>query len=978
MSDQSAQIPTPHRFTDGRTIFIKLPGPADRNRNIVRTRVTPAEATTLFASVSEDSVSLWTTVMAGDEFRLSFDDGTGAPGDRVIIATSATPWLASDPYIHRNPPFGNDSVWYFLHVFRDGRWSQAGRIFLDLANWRLTAPVLDEVASHYNGPYLHVEWAWDGDRADLSHFVVWVQHPSGEEFEAISTEELSAHLQIDGPHEASVYVAIEAVGTVLAPARSSTVELFDGGAEGGEGDPDQVGDPGLRSNFDHRLVTPNLCRNSSYEQHTGGDPHHWTYTGGAPSPITDAAWLAKHGTHHASIAASEVLEQSVIIRLANSDIFSLSLVAESAGGTIRITTPAGEVIAEQTIIEGLNKLEGFRVPSTDDRFVLKVLGAASWDRVQVNQGATVDPWKLYATDLLYETLEAAGDLIQQQLDAILADFQAVYDLMGGVSGSTILTLEDSINIIVAALEDPGNGTFGRILTMENGISINTAALQTLDGTVNAAQAAITALQAITSGPDGNTALRADLTLITNVINDPGTGLVAAHTSISQHSTLIYGPDGNANLRAAITLLNQSLIDGLALAQAQIDSNTNIIQDPATGNLALSSSLNLANQSIVALQNDLGEAEDDIAAAQSNIGTNTAAITHPQTGNAALSAAINAQASVISEIDGDLNLALSSIALNASNIDGLEAQLVLKVQANGDIAVVRLDASAGTGTLVTIKADNIDIIGVVNFLNAQAAGGNTTIDGGTIHATSTIRIGTATKWLEMAYVGSSLGGFIRSNNDRIGIHPDGGYSHQVAGSNPGVFAYNFCQTEQVNAELLVTVGGSGGYAQLSPTELTFFAPPTAPVTPPSTEWAAEDFETELASHKAAHAAAIASSPHQAKITGAGFEFTHPDGTTKYRVEVPEEITVHIDLSGTANGATYSQVVTITARATALFHATPYQASLHVGDISPVAGPDIPVYSPIVITAKTTTTFTFEVVKHETSTADNVHTVKFWIA
>ena len=82
---------------------------------------------------------------------------------------------------------------------------------------------------------------------------------------------------------------------------------------------------------------------------------------------------------------------------------------------------------------------------------------------------------------------------------------------------------------------------------------------------------------------------------------------------------------------------------------------------------------------------------------------------------------------------------------SGQIDILAGEVILKVDANGNIAAVELGADPSEGTNITIKADNIDLSGYVTITSLNTPG-SVTIDGGNLKAGTVIADEVRADWV----------------------------------------------------------------------------------------------------------------------------------------------------------------------------------------------------------------------------------------
>ena len=359
---------TPESYRTSKRRVIRIPGP-EEGLAVVTGDLAPADNSLFFAEHSEAGVVLYATEIHGDRFRLSV---AVANGDYAELVTSKTSWGQEAPYLHVNPPFGEVEVRYVLDAERNGAWTRIGERRLDLSQYILDAPVIEVDPSFYNSPFLHVEWVWTGDDADLEHFQVEYRIDQAW-LVAIRTPERIAHVELEAPPEDEIAIRVRANGVRFGNSAYSFEEtLTNEAADDGEG----VGDDQLRGLEDHRRFTPNLCRNSSFELL---DPTDGIARWDVIDAITDnSAWAEVHGEKH--IFVTGLARQQITARISNTDIHSCSVQALNIGGTMRVVDLNGDVIDSVAIQAGLNSIEGFRVPSTHKAFYVELLAQISLTR----------------------------------------------------------------------------------------------------------------------------------------------------------------------------------------------------------------------------------------------------------------------------------------------------------------------------------------------------------------------------------------------------------------------------------------------------------------------------------------------------------------------------------------------------------------------------------------------------------------------
>lgn len=157
------------------------------------------------------------------------------------------------------------------------------------------------------------------------------------------------------------------------------------------------------------------------------------------------------------------------------------------------------------------------------------------------------------------------------------------------------------------------------------------------------------------------------------------------------------------------------------------------------------------------------------------------------------------------------------ATNAENvlsgqIDVMAGQVVLKVDANGNIASVSLDADPNTGTSIKLKADNISLEGYVSL------NGNTKIrPDGTLEAVNGIFSGTLNGvsitndyiTIDRQFIRFNSGGAIKyqPNNDTI-LSFSNGYI-----SIGNYFNYNLTTVECLSKNIILGTAGGGSSIQI---------------------------------------------------------------------------------------------------------------------------------------------------------------------
>ena len=917
---------------------------AKKARGITRKVLGPAGNTRLFGRVTGEGVYLWSSAIPGDHFRLSVSDPNGGPGDRMDLAESATAWLVDTPYLHTHPPFGSPHVVYYLHVRREDQLFLAGTAVFDLTEHVLTRPVIDAAASTYNHPYVHLEWTWDGEPAELERFQCHWRDPLGANpgqrfpLEQTAAQNLDVTLSRATALPA-IAVEVIAVGKRLldSPPAEHLLNNLGGPAAG------------KRSAFDHRQVTPNLVLNSSFEFHRlqQGEtyPEHWELSAdGLPSPRSRVepagTWTGgnPHGDWTLILYPGDVLRQWISVRMSNTDFHSISLESRDGGGRLLAVTEDGQTLASMALGPGLNRLENLRVPADRDGFWLEIHaegGSLSADRVMAHQGSTVDPWAPARQDALLARLADAETITQQGLD----DLNAVIELLGGQSGSVIHRLDSEIDVIVANLEGDSQSFAWIQLTANR-------------------------LQQIVQD------------LYVNGDPDNPTQIALARTEIDQHAEVLFGENGLSGLVAAVnaqTSAIDSLEQSMSVAQTGISQLSGITTNPQTGGSSqnLWSGINLNAASIQST-------EAQLAGAVANISALTGIVNHPETGNQALRSQILFNASTLSQElgpGGRLSLAEAGIALNTQiaqvNQQGLvdtRAEVVVKAQAAGNgeysLALVALDASPSSGSTLTLSADSMNVDAVVTFINSQAGTGTTTIDGGAIHASSRIRIGGPTQYFDFA------SGGILSHDGKVSITTTGIFSTEGGPSGQCYFGLGRVFGPETTANLL-KVWDAGGTATLTGSELSF-APNLGlqfPNLTPET-----DGEPELQ----AYSAALAAAKPAWKISARGLEYLDESGAVGAALEAPQSLNVAVDLSTTPPGGTYTATVAIRRRCSAGYGVLPNPAAIHLGFIDGTGGgPPIPVLAPITIGERSEERFRFAFPVFEVSTLIPNHQLQFQV-
>ncbi len=718
----------PNDFTHGRKRHIKLPKPANRLETAA-VIVGKADNSLLFASVTVEGVSLYHSTLMADTYRLFVE--VGGNGELTKIAESNTPWLRDAPYLHVDAPFGESQVKYYLKTRKgSGQEETIGAVSVDLSSYVLAAVVIDEDASFLNLPYAHLEWTWEAspgqewqaDPAELSSFQIERDTTgSGDWAVMFNTSEMVAHLTLASGSDTTQSFRIKAVGKRLGDSPYTGHTLGDG-ANQGNGPPDA-----LRSSIEHQQWTKNLCRNSSFEILDGSDfPKIWIQS--TPFAMVTDEWAGKHSSHFCKMTAGQTIKQLINASFSSSDIHSASVLAANvSGATWSIVGPDDEeIVTPQALSNGVNTLQGFRVPANLWQFYIVFSGQMDIDRVQINQGATAEAWALHSSDA----------------------FTDIYDLMGGESGSKIIQTEESIQLIVAALTDgEGLDQYTHYEQTADQVAINAGAITTIEGDLATANASISANTDSIEDNEGNiTGLTATVNSHTTSIQQNATSITAAITSINQLSTTVNDP-----------------VTGLVKAHARIDLHTQVL---------------LGDETHI----------PPIGGAETLISQHSTAITNAE---------------------GD--------------IETLEARVVLSATVNSgvieNISLIRLDATILESS-VTIQADIIDIIGVVNLIN----GGVTTIDGDkiTTGSISGQQMNMNDVFVnEQAIVGPSAGlqfildgsaGQIRTSDGRFLIYPKGNPKLKIVSSDSQIY------TEVLSdGTLVVRNESTGNRVVIAPTQ-----------------------------------------------------------------------------------------------------------------------------------------------------------------
>ena len=757
---------TPDRYRGPRKQVLRIGGETGHD-GLVTGRTVPADRSRLFATVSEAGVSLYSSEVEGDRFRLSIY----AHGDETILVTSDTPWTEEGPFLHEDPPFGEPDVRYALDVERNGAWTRAGQVRIDLSAYILAAPEIDIEDSYYNAPFVHVALVWNGNDTDLEAFQIEAEL-AGVWTVLIRTPERIAHVDIGQPPEDLVKVRARANGIRFgaSPYSAELILTNDPAADG-----DGVGDGQLRSNEDHRRITGNLCQNSSFELQDPDtlDVLEWQIVNGQPDT---AAWPEKHGTNHLFLDVNGTAQQTITARLSNTDIHSCSVEAQYAGGQMIVWDLDGSVIDAINLLQGVNTIEGFRVPSEHKGFTIELVGPCAVDKIQVNQGPTVDPWVLDSRDqllaLILDLQQTALDIRDQLVayaDQMEADFDTVFAIMGGESGSVITQHEDNINLIVAALNgDNSGGQFTWINQTASNLTLISQDLLRIDGELQGARSDLTLLTDRVDDPETGLAnLHAELTAHAGTLVELGDDIAGAIASITAVSDTVYDPVlGNVALDSALGLLtnaHNSLNGQFQSTQADFNLLSSAFYDPVSGLGGTRSEL----QANITATNGL---ESELDGAQVEIQGLAEVVADPVIGNETLRTLYNTNTSAISTLEGDMFAAETQISQqsllitdNTGRITGLESEVVLKALVNASnemihMAMVRLDASASGGSNILLTANNILIdgsLGIIDGLN----NGITKINGGRINASDAIVAGTGSN---QVYIGGPSGQIVHED------------------------------------------------------------------------------------------------------------------------------------------------------------------------------------------------------------------------